>query len=381
MCVCTCASVTDSLPTPGTELSPMSSLPNGKPEGEHKTRRNHKTPSLHKQSSSSQSPSPLEIETPPTTVDEHRLTWYTHRCLPEGVCGSTLRAHDLGGRLYLCSGETEDGLPNKGLFYCHIEDITRWRRATPDLPQYLCASAIVQNELVIIGGLSAVDGKCTGAIQSYDSRAQVWVERFPPMPTPRSSAAVFVYAEYVVVSGGLDDSSAPLSVVEVLHIPSQTWETSARLPTRVAGHSMVLCGDQVFVVGGGDGTGHFRSIFVASVQKILSSCTRFALLSNLTSSAHSSGWNQVQDCPFIKMTAVCKNGQLLAFGGEQVTKSASALPAEVIWVYNPEGNSWKPIQGMPSPRKQCCVTILPDDSVIVIGGEPDYNRIDLAQVM
>ena len=271
----------------------------------------------------------------------------------------------------------EDDVPNKGLLHCPIRNLTRWSRATPDVPQYHSASAIVQNELVLIGGLSAVDGKCTGAIQSYDTNAQVWVERFPPMPTPRSSASAFAYAEYVVVAGGKDDSGAALSVVEVLHIPSQTWETSTRLPVKVAGHSLVVCEDRVYLIGGSDGVAFQQSVYAASVRKILSTCNRFSVIS----SALSSTWEQLQDCPFIKMAAVCSGNQLLAFGGEEITLAANAVAAEWIWTYSVDNNTWTPVQGMPSARKHCCATVLLDDRLIVIGGEPDYKRIDIAEIL
>lgn len=281
----------------------------------------------------------------------------------------------------MCCGSMEDGLPNKGLFYCPIRNITRWARATPDVPQYHSASTILQNELVLIGGLSAVDGKCSGSIQSYDVKAQIWVERFPPLPTPRSFASAFVYAEYVVVAGGQEDNGTVLNVVEVLHIPSKTWETSTRLPISVAGHSLVVCGDKVYLIGGSGGTGFQQSVYVASVHKILSTCHRFAVFSNLAEMTTTSSpvWTQLQDCPFIKMSAVCSGNQLLAFGGEEITLSANAVAAEWIWIYNSEDNTWTPVQGMPSARKLCCVTVLPENKLIIIGGVPDYDRVDLAE--
>ena len=130
------------------------------------------------------------------------LTWYSHHCLPQGLQGSTLRVHEFGDRLYVCSGATNDGLPNKAIFHCSVRNLTRWVRADPDVPQYYSASAIIQGEVVLISGLGAVDGKCTGLLSSYDSKAHVWVQRLPPLPTPRSSASAFVYGDYLVVVGG-----------------------------------------------------------------------------------------------------------------------------------------------------------------------------------
>ena len=37
---------------------------------------------------------------------------------------------------------------------------------------------------------------------SYDPKAKVWVSRFSLIPTPRSSAAAFVYGECLIVVGG-----------------------------------------------------------------------------------------------------------------------------------------------------------------------------------
>ena len=43
----------------------------------------------------------------------------------------------------------------------------------------------------------------TGNAVLYDElKAQVWVQRFPNLPTPRSSAAAFICGDYLVVVGG-----------------------------------------------------------------------------------------------------------------------------------------------------------------------------------
>ena len=307
------------------------------------------------------------------------LTWYSHHCLPQGLQGSTLRVHEFGDRLYVCSGATNDGLPNKAIFHCSVRNLTRWVRADPDVPQYYSASAIIQDEVVLISGLGAVDGKCTGLLSSYDSKAHVWVQRLPPLPTPRSSASAFVYGDYLVVIGGQNDSGEPLNITEVLHISAQTWESAASLPIKVAGASIVVCGDMAYLVGGYDRESCLQSVYCASVRSILASCRRFF---NFSEKVISRGiWKQLHDCPFTKMTALCSGNQLLAFGGEEVTKAAKSHAAEWIWCYDSENNTWTPVQGMPSARKLCCVTMLPNNNMVIIGGEPDYRRIDIAEIV
>ncbi len=313
----------------------------------------------------------------------NRLTWYTHNCLPVSLHGYTIRVHQFSDQLCVCGGIMEDNSPNRSLLYCPIKNLTRWSRASADAPQYLSASAVIQNEVVLISGISAVDGKCTGALSSYDFTADVWVQRYPPLPTPRSSASSFFYADYLVVLGGRNEQGEVVGVVEVLHIPTQVWETSSQLPVPVAGASTVVCGKTVYLMGGTGQSTDIQSVQSALVRKILSSCHRFSLLSSLTPDFMSSRniWQLLHDCPFTKMTAMCSGNQLLAFGGEQLTKSANLEPAEWIWIYDPSDNTWSPVQGMPSPRKLCGVTMLPDNNVVIVGGDPDFTKIDIAEII
>ena len=326
----------------------------------------------------SQTTDETETEIARRSYKVKKLSWYTHKCLPRGLQGATLRVHECGGRLYACGGANEDGSPNKGIYSCPVQNLTRWVKAMPDAPQYYCASAVVQGELVLISGLSSSDGKCTGTLLSYDAKAQVWVSRYPPIPTPRSSAAAFVYADYLIVVGGQTSDGDATSVVEVLHIATQTWATATRLPEKIVGQSVAVCGDTAYLVGGSNGSSCVRSLYTASVRKIVSSCHRFALLASVDRVGKV--WKQHGDCPFTMMVAACSGNQLLAFGGEEVTKAATH-PSEWIWIYDPDQDTWTPIQSMPSARKLCCITFLPDNNLVILGGYPDFNRIDIAEII
>lgn len=310
-----------------------------------------------------------------------KLTWYSHNCLPQGLQGSTLRVHVLGDKLLLYGGATSDGLPNKALYYCPIRNITRWMRAHLDVPQYYGASAIVQGELVLISGLGAIDGKCTGALTSYDFKAHVWFQRYPPIPSPRTSSDAFVFGENLIVIGGQNDCSSAVDTVEVMHVPLKVWGKATSLPTKLAGPSVTVCGDTVYVLGGSDGTVFSQSFCSATVRAIVSSSSQISGPFGFRDRNCEAVWNQLHDCPFTKMTTACSGNQLLAFGGEEVTKSANSHPAEWIWFYNPTENTWTPVQAMPTPRKFCTATILPDNNIIIIGGEPDFFRIDIAEIL
>lgn len=307
----------------------------------------------------------------------HRLNWYTHHCLPTGLQGSTLRIHECQGKLYLCGGVHEDTSPNKAVYTCSPRNLTRWSKVEAEAPQYYCASAIIQGELVLIGGLNCSDNKCTGNLSSYDTKAKIWVHRFPPLPTPRSSAAAFVCDNYLVVVGGQREDGEAVNIVEVLHLATQTWESAARLPEKVAGQSVTICGDTVYLVGGSNGPHCLHSVYAASISNIISSCHYFALFASTDRSGKV--WKQLCDCPFAMMTITASGNQLLALGGQEVT-NVSSQPAEWIWIFNIDENSWSPVQTMPSPHTLCCATVLPDNTLVIIGGNPDFSTIDIAEI-
>ena len=318
------------------------------------------------------------MQSPLQSYKERRITWYSQVCLPQGLQGSTLRVHHCDGKLYLCGGANEDGTPNKSVFHCSVHNMTHWEKLTPEAPQYHCSSVVVHNELVLVGGHSSSStGRCTGALSSYDSRAGLWVQRLPAMPTPRASTAAFVSGNYLVVVGGQKRDGEIVNTVEVLHIPSAKWETASGLPENYAGQSVALAADEVCLVGGSSEGGAGTSVFVASIPKILSSCRFFSLFANTDRSGKI--WRQVANCPFTLMTALCIEDQYLTLGGQEVT-NASEQPAGIIWMYGREENTWTPIQRLPSARQLCCAAILPDHRLVVLGGLPRFTTVDIAEM-
>ena len=308
---------------------------------------------------------------------EKRFKWASYNCLPVGLQGSTLKLHHCDGRLYLCGGAKEDGSPNTTIYACSIHNLTHWEALSPAMPQHHCASVVIHNELVLVGGHVDSDSKCTGALTSYDHSAGVWVARLPPMPTPRASAAAFVVGDYLIVSGGQKGEGEVTNAMEVLHIPSQKWEAAARLPQSLAGQSVAVCSNEVFLVGGLDEEGATVSVYTATIPKILSSCRFFSLFT--TTDRVGRIWKQLFDCPFSLMTIVCISEHLFAIGGQEVTKTTEQ-PAGLIWMYSREQNTWTPVQRLPSARQLCCAAVLPDHRLVVVGGDPRFTIVEIAEM-
>ena len=314
----------------------------------------------------------------------NKLTWYTHKCLPLSLHGSTLQLHPLSNRLYLCGGVTSENIPNDALLYCSTKNYSKWSKVGPGVPQFYCPSVMLEDELLLISGISAGDKRLTSALSSYNFSSQLWVQTHSPLPTPRSSASAFVYREYLIVMGGQNERGEIVGTVDVLHLPTQHWYSAPSLLIPAAGASAVVCENVVYLVGGVGRSTWIQSVQCAKVRKIISSSQHSSLDTHASLKEASNGssniWKQLHDCPFTKMTAVCSGNQLLTLGGEQLTRNAIADPSEWIWIYDREEDTWSPVQGMPSARKLCAVTMLPD-SMVIIGGEPHYTHIDIAEIM
>lgn len=309
----------------------------------------------------------------------NRLKWHSQPSLPDGLHGSTLRVHECGDRLYICGGAHEDGTPNMSVYYCSTQNVTHCTKVAASAPQYYCGSAIINDELVLIGGLNSSSNTCTRALSSYDARAQLWVTRLPPLPTPRSSSATVVCSNYLVVVGGQDEDGETVGTVEVLHIPSKSWETAAGLPVNVAGQSVALCNNTIYLLGGIDGSACLQSVYAASIESIIASCHRASMFSSINRAGRV--WKQVCDCPFPLMVAVANCDQLLALGGTRESNAADNVLVDLIWVYDESRNVWAQIQNMPSPCRLCSVIVLSDNNMLIVGGEPNFWQIDIAELV
>lgn len=310
-------------------------------------------------------------------LKESRFLWTSHRCMLEGLQGVTLRAYTIGSRLYLCGGATATSQPNTQVFYCPTKNITRWTKTSIDAPQYYYASAIVNRELVLIGGVNSVDHVTTRKLSTYDSREKTWVEILPPLPTARSSASAVSWGDYLFVVGGINTSGNFTDAVEILHLSSQQWSTAMPLPRPLAGASVVIYRSRLYILGGATKDGLQKTLYSVGIDRLLSSISR---INRLTSSSMDV-WSHHQDSPYTLMSLCLFNGYMLAFGGNERTASLSQ-PAEWVWAYFPddEFNNWTLVQRMHTPRKLCCVTPLSSSGIVVIGGNPYFSVLDVADI-
>jgi N-acetylneuraminic acid mutarotase len=196
------------------------------------------------------------------------------------------------------------------------------------------------------------------------------MEKFQPMPTKRRSVAVVCTGTVLIVAGGVGENGT-LTTVEVLNFETSRWSTAVDLPEPLFCCSAAVHGDQLYVLGGGM---FDKSVYTCSVSALLQTCTQKSSLEERTSalslSNSSSGvWSKLPDLPVTESTCVTYCGQLLAVGG----MDSDDKPTTAVYMYNQATNSWNVISHMTTARWSCFAAVLPNNQLMVVGGETMIN--------
>jgi hypothetical protein len=234
----------------------------------------------------------------------------------------------------------------------------RWSEL-PWCPHSYGSLGIVRSLLTVIGGrkLGTPDNK----LLSMNSKPQMWVELFLPMPSKRFQTAVVSTKQHLIVAGGESDQSIQLVTVEVMDIQTLVWSTVASLPHPYSWASAAICGDQLYMLGGFDKDSPSKSVLTCSLTKLLQSYSE---------ASPGSVWHKIADAPVYDSICASVNGELLAVGGRD-KKNKTAVTASAIHKYNPTTNAWDIISNMPTARHACLVAVLPTNEMMVVGGYLD----------
>ena len=273
-----------------------------------------------------------------------------------------------------------DAVVHNGTMYCgheshkkvyayHISS-SSWS-LTPDTPYNAFALAVIDGLLTTVGGYGD-DRENTNKLLSLtgEGSGRRWTEKFPPMPTKHYNVSALCTGTALIVAGGRGgDKDKVLKAVEVLNTETREWYTAADLPQPLSRSSITLCGDLVYLLGGGDtDEPATNSVYSSSLTSLLSSSGSTSLggrlVSTLTRSSKGSPWNRVADLPVTRSTAVSLHGRLLAIGGE----NSKGEPTTAVHMYQPTTNSWEVISHMTTPRYLCLSAVLPDNQLMVVGG-------------
>ena len=256
-----------------------------------------------------------------------------------------------------------------GQTYSYNSTNKKWSEL-PKYPYQHGNLTVVNGQLTAIGGYDDTF-TCTNELLTLrESRLRrSWSEVFPPMPTKRRGTTAVTSKEHLIVAGGSTGLGFAdnINTVEVMDTKTLVWSTVASLPHPYNRASATICGDRLYMLGGNDNKDKTKSVLTCSLTELSSS------------SSSSSVWHRFADAPAYRFTCAAVNGQLLAVGGCDEGRNATAA----IHKYNPITNSWDHISNMPTARCRCLVAVLPTNEMMAVGGVISgfsTDKVDIASI-
>ena len=216
--------------------------------------------------------------------------------------------------------------------------------------------AMVHESLIAIGG---EDVYVIGYRNVFTlENAKQWKEVLPQMGVGHTHSIALCTGTALIIAGGWNETS-----VEVMNTETQVWSNARPLPEPLYNASATICGDRIYMLGGNGATfDGLTSVFTCSLSTLLQSCSMDFPDSIIV-------WSKIADLPVTNSTCVSLNGRLLAIGGIEIGNNRTCTTA--VYMYNSIANSWDVVSHMQEARSHCYATVLPDNQLMVVGGQCD----------
>ena len=231
--------------------------------------------------------------------------------------------------------------------------------------------AVVNNQLVVVGGRDVRTGKRTNKLGVWNEQSKTWTHPLPPMTVACSSPSVVVYENKLVIIGGSVGSTS-LSRVEILDTTgSGQWYLAAPPPRPCYRASTVTICNIVYLVGGYSTGGSSKKVYCVCLDDLISQAVPQAAGTSAPSTP--SPWTTIPDTPLTYSTALCLNGALIVVGGSEWSTT--------IYHFQPSTKSWIKAGELPTRRLDCACTVLPSGELFVAGSDYGNNTcVDIASV-
>jgi influenza virus NS1A-binding protein len=130
-------------------------------------------------------------------------------------------------------------------------DLPQWQpREGLSVPRDDFATAVVGEEIWVLGGLTGDRGNRLDSIEIYNTRTGDWRVFDETMPEGLASFEGAAVGEEVFVFGGLDRSSRPSDSSAVLDTSTGKWQQLPALPVPRYAHTVTLHEGLIHVIGG-----------------------------------------------------------------------------------------------------------------------------------
>ena len=304
------------------------------------------------------------VDTRQTTVaaaqkDISKMRWREGKSAPEGMSRGAAVVH--GNTAYFRPGSSGEVYS-----YQNILGKEQWSQL-PVNHNYWFGLAVIGGLLTSVGGPTNTLLSLTG-----EGERKQWSQIFPPMPTPRSSAACVTTEQALVVAGGYG-AGGHLDTVEVMNTGTKVWTKVASLPEKCDLLTATILGDMLYLAGGVTDY-RSKSVFTCSLPDLLPPDTLGSRLQRQTLSPSQNVWKRVSSLPVIESTLVSFGGHLLAVGGA----IDGDKPTSNVYRYDSHADSWTVASQMKKKRYYCLAAALGEDGLVVVGGwSPKLLRSDI----
>ena len=234
----------------------------------------------------------------------------------------------------------------------------------PRPPVWFFGLAVLNNQLVLVGGREPFTEKQTNKLTVFDPSTRQWVHPYPPMATARSYPTAIAYQHYLIVAGGEEVYNKSVSVVEIFDSVKEQWYTAEELPIECDSMTPVIISNTAYLLGGLIDDNYIKPVLSVSLPALINKATSQSQEVNTPTS-----WKVLPDSPLKASAPFTSHNMLLTAGGRDDSEEESSH----IYCNDPVTSQWEKVGDLPKPRFWCNCTVLPSTELLVVGGLPVSN--------
>lgn len=258
---------------------------------------------------------------------------------------------------------------NEKKLYSFIPADDSWKECQ-DCINYQSSLAVINHVPLAIGGIPELGDKVPHKQEVYKLLNESWdLETRMLTPRGRTTALTCVYDnnKVLIVTGGetLDSTSGKVKSLKVVEVyDGESWRTASEVPVTHSSSSGTIVHNDVFLHGGWTKRGHeMLTVCTCSLEDLINSCKM---------SPKPQVWSQITPTfPIARTTSTMFCDHLLIAGGIMNIRAKTAVSE--IRIYNRYTRQWKTVGHLPQALSLCFVVALPDNTLLVIGGQPDTS--------
>jgi len=219
------------------------------------------------------------------------------------------------------------------------------------------AVLLPDGRVLAVGGLinDRIDGQILASAERSDPNGTSWKSTRPMLKPRWGHTATLLADGTVLVAGSNRNSAESLASAEVYDPGTGTWAATANMAQGRGDHSATRLADGTVLVTGG---------FTLSVEDGLASAELFDPVRRSWTTVAPMGRKRT-----VHTATLLPDGRVLVVGGGNEIRLDEGPPMSAsAELYDPTTRTWSPTASMARARLGHSATLLPDGTVLVVGG-------------